>query len=246
MKISIITPSFNSETTIADTIESVNKQTHSDIEHIIIDGGSSDRTLEILKNKHQRHPIIISENDKGLYDAINKGLNIATGDIIGILNSDDTLENANTLSDIATQFDQGAHVVYGDVLIYKRHTKKKHRHYSSRNFHFWKFKFGLMPAHPSIYLAQEVARFIGHYDTKYSIAADFEYCLRLFSQNQFVFKYLPQYIVKMSAGGISDGSIKSKHLISNELLNACASNGVHTNRFLITLRYIIKLKGFAI
>jgi glycosyltransferase involved in cell wall biosynthesis len=197
MKVSIITVCFNSEKTIEDTLKSVQYQTYPNIEYIVIDGNSKDCTNEIVGKYKDVVSVHISEPDNGLYDAMNKGIKLATGDIIGVLNSDDILENDNTIESIVKaigNFDG----VYGDVGFYAAHNfADKKRHYSSKGFSKAKFSRGMMPAHPSFYVRKECYEKAGLYRTDFKIASDFDMVLRIFSLPNTSFTYLKEEIVKM-------------------------------------------------
>ncbi len=184
MKISIITSTYNSAATLADTFESVLAQTHQDIEYIVVDGDSKDQTLDIIRTYEPRFEgrmRWISERDNGLYFAMNKGLSMATGDVIGILNSDDFYTDETVLERIVQALEQtGAEAVYGDIhYVAADNLNRCLRYYSSRGFSRWTMRLGFMPAHPSFYCRREVYERHGLFDTRYKVAADFELLLRL-------------------------------------------------------------------
>ena len=242
LKISIITVCFNSEKTIQDTIDSVFYQDYINIEYIIIDGNSTDNTNSIIQNNITKIDKYITENDYGLYDAINKGISLSTGDIIGLLNSDDTFSTTTVVSNIAKHFDNhNIDLLFGDIVFVDNHYKTK-RIYSSK---YWKpnlLKYGFMPAHPSIYCKKQVFSKFGYYKINYKIAADFEFIARLFSkENNISYLYVSNIFVQMKIGGISTKGIKSKLIIITELMNACKVNEIKTSYFLLLSKYLIKL-----
>lgn len=194
MKISIITATWNSDATLRDTMESVLSQSYQDFEHIIIDGLSSDNTLNIVHEFEPRYKgrlKISSEKDRGLYDAMNKGITMATGDVIGILNSDDFYTSDDILSRVADEI-KDVDAVYGDIhYVNESDLTKCVRYYSSKGFRRWKMRLGFMPAHPSFYCRRAVYSRYGLFDTDFKIAADFEQLLRLIYINRIYIKYLP-------------------------------------------------------
>lgn len=243
-KVSIITVSFNSAKTIKRTLLSVNKQTYPNIEHIIIDGNSVDETLEIVTEKKYRPGVVISESDRGIYDAMNKGLAKASGDIICFLNSDDEFHSSILLADIVKEFEDGQlDVIYGDV-IYQSKSGKFIRHYKSRNFSSKKLKFGLMPAHPSLFVRSNIYQVIGGFRSDFKIAGDFELCCRLFQIPNLRMRYLERPFVNMLTGGASAVSISSIASVNREILEACSSNGIKTNYLNLMLRYFGKIREF--
>ena len=247
MKVSIITVSYNSVSTISDTINSVLSQTYSDIEYIIIDGHSTDGTIELINSFGDRISKFISEPDKGMYDAINKGIKISSGDIIGILHSDDFFYDNLVIEKIAKEFeDTNIDAVYGDVLFVSPvDTSKIVRYYSSRLFNSEKFKFGYMPAHPSFYVKRELYDKLGYYKTDYKIAADFELLIRFIHINKINHKYIEMPFVKMRTGGVSNNSIFSRITLNKEISRACNENGIKTNFFKIYSKYITKIFEFS-
>ena len=248
MKISLITITYNSEKTLADTIQSVLKQTYIDIEYNLVDGASKDNTVSIIK---QHEPLFegrmkwISEPDKGLYDAMNKGIRMATGDIVGILNSDDFFTTKDILQKIASTFQQDRKLdaVYGDVhFVHPNELNKCIRYYSSKVFRRSLMKLGFMPAHPSFYIRREYFDKYGLYKTDYKIAADFEFLLRMIYKEKIRTEYLPTDMVTMRIGGASTSGWKSHKKIMQEHLRAFRENNIYTNRFLLSLRYVYKVK----
>jgi len=244
MKVSIITICFNSEKTIEDTIQSVQFQTYPDIEYIVVDGNSKDSTNEIVSKYTDIVSVHISEPDKGLYDAMNKGIQLATGDIIGVLNSDDILADTNIIQKLVNSIVQHDGI-YGDVGFYSEHDfSYKKRHYSSAGFEKSKFSRGMMPAHPSFYLKKECYERAGLYRTDFKIAADFDMILRIFSLPNTSFTYLDEEIVKMRLGGVSTSGITSNYILNKEILESCRSNGVRANWLSIMSKYPRKIMGY--
>lgn len=246
MIISIITVTYNSNTTIVDTMESVLQQTYKDFEYLIIDGASMDGTLDLIKRyevKFEGKMHYISESDKGIYDAMNKGIRMATGDVIGILNSDDFYTSEYVLESVArvmqdTQID----AVYGDVhFVNPNNLNKCVRYYSSRIFKKGLMRLGFMPAHPSFYMRKECFEKFGLYKTDYKIAADFEFLLRTIYKGNIKIKYLPLDMVTMRTGGASTSGWSSHKRIMKEHLHAFRENGLYTNMFLLSLRYVYKI-----
>lgn len=224
MKVSIITVTYNSARTLSRAMRSVCRQTYKDIEYILVDGESADSTVNIIKDFASHYSFIryISESDKGIYDAINKGIQMATGKVIGILNSDDELYSSETITHIVNQMEQtGADILYGN-LLYCKYDAIEHnpprvvRYWESKEFRLQDLKHGWMPAHPTLYCKREVFDQVGPYRTDFRIAADYEFILRAFSQPQIKTTYLPEIIVRMEVGGISNRDIRSLLLKSKE------------------------------
>ena len=209
MKISVITISYNAEDTIEKTLKSIENQSYNNIEHIIIDGGSKDSTLEIC-NSFSHEAKIISELDNGVYDAFNKGLKLATGDVIGFLNADDTFYNENSIQDIVDAFSNNeTDIVYGN-LDYVNEESKVIRNWISRPYEKGLVKKAWKPAHPSFYCKKEVYDRLGGYNDSFKIAGDFELCLRFLEINQVPSFYLNKKLVKMLVGGISNSGFKKQ------------------------------------
>ena len=244
MKVSIITVCFNSEKTIKDTMESVKSQTYPNIEYIVIDGLSKDRTNEIVKEYSDVVSIHVSEKDNGLYDAMNKGIQLATGDIIGVLNSDDILANDNIIQKLVDSIGTNDGV-YGDIGFYSEHDfSDKKRHYSSKGFTKAKFSRGMMPAHPSSYIRKECYEKAGLYRTDFKIAADFDMLLRIFLLPDTSFSYLNEEVVKMRLGGLSTSGIMSNYTLNKEVLSSCKDNGIKASWFKIMSKYPKKIMGY--
>lgn len=242
MKVSIITCTYNSAATIADTIKSVNAQTYPNIEHIIVDGLSKDNTLEIVKEFAGERQIIKSEKDNGIYDAFNKGIGMATGDIIGVLNSDDFFTSDTIIEQVVNAFnEENIDAVYGDIhFVNPGNLNKCVRYYSSKSFRPWMMRMGFMFAHPSFYVKREYYETLGLYKTNYKIAADFELLLRFVVKAKIKCKYLPLDFVTMRTGGASTEGLKSKNIINKECLRACKENNYYSNMLFLWLRLVYK------
>ena len=249
MKLSIITVTYNSERTLRDTMESILSQTFQDFEYIIVDGASKDATLDIIREyepRFQGKMRYVSEPDKGIYDAMNKGFAMATGDVIGILNSDDFFTSDDVLQAVVDGF-AGEYVdaVYADIhYVNTDDLTKCVRYYSSSVFRPWMMRFGMIPAHPSFYCRKAVYDQYGSFDTTYRIAADFEILLRLIFIHRIRTRYVKKDFVTMRLGGASTTGYGSWSLIMKEHLQIMKQHGVVTNRFLLSLRYIYKLFEF--
>lgn len=249
LKISIVTVSFNSEKTLADTIYSVLSQTYPDIEYILVDGSSKDNTLDIIRTYESQfngRMKWISEPDRGLYDAMNKGIRMATGDVVGILNSDDFFTSNDVLEKVAECFaDNDVDAVYGDIhFVRSDDLNRCVRYYSSRIFRRGLMRLGFIPAHPSFYCHRECFEKYGCYKTDYKIAADFDLLLRFIYVHRIRIKYLPVDMVTMRLGGASTSGLKSRMTGMKEHLRSFRENGVKTNRFLLSLRYFYKLTEY--
>jgi glycosyltransferase len=243
MKVSIITISYNSSSTIEKTLKSVASQSYPNIEHIIIDGDSIDNTIEICKT-FSHVSKIISESDKGVYDAFNKGLKLAKGDIIGFLNADDTFYNENSIQEIVDAFNQNnVSIVYGN-LDYINEEEKIIRNWISRPYKQGLVKKAWMPAHPTFYCKKDVYDRLGGYNDSFKIGGDFELCLRFLEVNKAPSFYLNKKLVKMLVGGISNRGIKSKWTIYKEELRAFKINRISVNPVLFFLYKFKKLKQF--
>lgn len=209
MKVTIITSCFNRESTIGQTIESVLAQDYPDIEYLIIDGASCDNSLSVIKHYKEEKRIakIVSEPDNGMYEAINKGIRLASGDIVGLLHSDDFFYNTHVISDIVRIFNEtGADFVYGNGLyIDAEHTDRVVRNWVSGRYHRWKVRLGWLPLHPTVYIRREVMRRCGLYDESYKIASDSDFLVRYLYENNLHVEYLNKYFVKMRMGGLSTG-----------------------------------------
>ena len=246
MKISIITATFNSASTVKDTFESVLAQKYKNIEYIVVDGLSNDNTVDIIKEYEPRfngRMRWISEKDKGLYDAMNKGIAMATGDVVGILNSDDFYTSNDAIAVIAEAMnDKSIDAVYGDIhFVNDDNLNKSVRYYSSAIFKRSLMRIGLMPAHPSFYCRREVYNRYGTFDTSYRIGADFESLLRYIYINRIQTKYIKKDFVTMRTGGASTNGFSSRWQIMQDHIRAMKSHGIKSNIFILSLRYPYKI-----
>lgn len=245
MKISIITVCFNSEKTIRDTIESVLSQDYSDIEYIIIDGQSKDETMNIVFEYNNTITKIISEHDHGIYDAMNKGIKVATGDYVGILNSDDIFSHKHVISDVVRLLmDAQVDAIFGDLVIVDRENASDVvRRYSSKYFNKWKIRFGFMLPHPTFYVERTLFDRLGYYKLNYRVAADFELITRFLCAG-ITYVRNPDVMVKMRQGGISGSGFWWRVHQNFEIVRACKENGVYTNIFFVALKLPIKLLSY--
>lgn len=247
MKISIITAAFNSGATLRDTLESVLRQTHRDVEHIIKDGGSSDNTLEIAESFRRRYAdagkslVIVSERDGGLYDAMNKGIAMATGDVIGILNSDDFYASEIVLETIAERI-VDVDAVYGNLDFIDFHDVNKIiRQWNGSQYEIGGFFKGWHPAHPTFYARKKCFESYGCFDTTFDVSADFELMFRFIEKNRIRNKYIPITFVKMRYGGESTGSIGKIIQGNKNVLRAFRKNGFKVPLFYLFRRLFPKL-----
>jgi glycosyltransferase involved in cell wall biosynthesis len=246
MKVSIITAVRNGAATIADTVRSVGSQTYSEIEHVLIDGLSSDGTVQIFNRLNRRPGVVLSERDEGIYDAFNKGLGVATGDVIAYLNADDFLANDRVIERLVEEMGRrDADIVFGDALFVRpENLSRVSRHYDSSSFSPRMLRFGLMPAHPGMLVRRSLFERVGGFDSSYRIAGDFDFCVRAFLLNRCTFAYLPLPLVVMRSGGVSSSGVASTQKISAEMVRACRQNGIETSALLVRLRYLWKLREF--
>lgn len=247
MTVSIITVSCNSGQTINNTIQSVLNQDYENIEYIIIDGGSTDKTLEII---NQYKPLFgqrmrfISEKDNGIYDAMNKGIRMATGGVVGIINSDDFFTDNNVISQVVNAFSsEKIGAVTGNLhFVSPKHLQKPLRFYSSKFCVPALFRFGLIPAHPTFFVRNKYYQLWGMYDPSFDISGDFDLMIRFLKVHKLPFKYLDYNMVTMRMGGVSTKTLKSMLIDNNRnIIRACKNNGVYTNVFFISFRYFFKI-----
>ena len=246
MKISIITVCYNSEKTIQDTLSSIEAQTYENIEYLVVDGGSTDSTLQILENNRRIISKYISEPDNGLYDARNKGLSMASGDVIGFINSDDMLDQATCISEIAKVFENsGAEIVYGDKLyVNPENTEKIERYWQAGAFDIKAYKSGWMTPHLSTYIKKSVYEKFGRFNTDFKIAADYELMLRFIVKNKIRPVYLPMVIARMRSGGISNSSILNILRSNVEVYRSWKINSLHISISIIFIKPLMKLVQF--
>jgi glycosyltransferase involved in cell wall biosynthesis len=242
MKVSVITVAYNAGRTIADTLRSVAEQTYANVEHIVVDGASIDNTAALVKLYQRQGGLFVSEPDKGLYDAMNKGIALATGDVIGILNADDFYAEATTLSQIVESFSMGAvDAVLGDIGYFHEGSPNRIvRRFNSGRFRPERMKWGWMPAHPGAFFTRESYIKVGNYRTDYRISADFEFMLRAFVKHNLTYLYLPEVLVRMRMGGVSTSGLGAAWTNNLECIRACRENGVQSNLLMFMSRYPMK------
>jgi len=246
LKVSIITITYNSESTLVETIDSVLSQTYKDIEYIIIDGASTDDTGSIVHSYKDKITKFVSEKDNGLYDALNKGIAMATGDVIGILHSDDFYINHHTIENVVNTFKtHHADAVYADLFyVDKEDTSKVHRKWKSGLYKHGMFMHGWMPPHPTFFVKRSVYEKYGSFNLDLVSAADYELMLRFIHKHKIKLAYLPEFIIKMRVGGKSNVSIKNRIRANNEDKKAWKMNGLKPHFYTLyvkPLRKIIQL-----
>lgn len=243
MKISVITVCFNSAKTIRTAVESVLAQNYKDVEYIVIDGGSTDDTLKILNEYQDAITHIVSEPDSGIYDAMNKGIGLATGVFIGILNSDDFYPHNYVMDEVADAHmnHPGVEMLLGGVdFVSSGNLTKVIRHYPSLPFKPWKLRFGLMPPHPGAFIKKTAYKKIGLYKVTYKIGADFDFFVRAFLSHGLLYKSLDRHWVRMRVGGVSTSGFSSYRVTTFEMLRSFKENGLYTNIVFVLLRLPIK------
>jgi len=244
MKITIITVCFNSFETIEKTILSVAAQSYKNIEYIIIDGNSTDGTLDIIKKHEDKILKWISEPDNGLYDAMNKGISLATGDIIGVLNSDDTFYSTTVVEEIVNFHKQNnIEASVGNIIQHNKEGKIV-RVYSSKYWNPEKLKIGFMPPHPSIFFKKNLFCKFGNYDLGFIIGADYELITRYFLKNNITWKYSGITTTAMLVGGLSSSGSSSYKLITQEIKKALLMNGISFSPLKIQFRFVWKIIGY--
>ncbi|GAB4384058.1 MAG: glycosyltransferase family 2 protein [Salibacteraceae bacterium] len=247
MKISLITCTYNSGETLADTFDSVREQVSPPDEYIVVDGGSHDNTLEIIAENSDIVSKWISEADQGIYDAMNKGIRMAGGDIIGFLHSDDILASKTSLKLIRDTFEaEKCDAVYGDLQYVKRNDPSEVvRHWKSCSYSPGLFLRGWMPPHPTFYLKNDLYVKYGTYDTSFKISADYELMLRMMAKHKVRARYIPEVLVKMRTGGVSNVSVKNRLTANREDMLAWRKNGLKPGLFTRFLKPLSKLRQFS-
>lgn len=241
MKVTVVTPCLNRADTIADCLESVEGQTYPDIEHIVVDGGSTDGTCDVVRG-YPHVARLLSEPDRGLYDAINKGIALGSGDVVGILNSDDFYADAGVVERLVQALDEsGCDGVFSDVAFIRLDPSPRIvRRYSSAGFTPPALLGGLMPAHPTFYVRSEAYRDYGLYRLDYKISADYEMMIRLFLGAGVTAQYVPGVAVYMRQGGASNSGLRSRWVLNEEILRGFRDNGIKPSRARLTRRYLRK------
>jgi len=242
MKISIVTVSFNSEQTIQSTLKSVQGQTYENLEHLIIDGASTDRTLKIVKEFERENLSVISEPDRGIYDAMNKGIAKAKGDIIGFLNADDYFARSDAIELIVQSFNENpVDCVFGNVVfVNSTNLQRIKRFYPSPRWFKQALRFGHMPPHPATYVRRSRLLEIGGFNISFRIAADFDLLVRLLWNHKVPSQLLPKILVVMRTGGVSALGFRNTSVINAEMVKSCRNNGLLTHPILIWGKYLFK------
>ena len=242
-KISVITVCYNSAQTIERALQSVADQDWPHVEHIVIDGGSTDGTLDVIERFRPGLACVVSEPDEGIYDAMNKGLACVTGDVVCFLNADDHYVSANVLSRIVYEIKTcNLDAVFADVAFFHPNNPKRFiRRYRSGIFKPERLGWGWMPAHPALFLKKNVIDRVGKFKVNYKIAGDFDYVARVFHRANLSYRYVPDVVVHMRSGGISNSGIRSKIILNREVLRSCRENGIDTNVFKILSKYFFKI-----
>jgi len=246
MKFSVITVTYNSSETLQDTLSSVADQSLPAIEHIVIDGASKDNTDEVI-SLHGSHVVnYISEPDFGIYDAMNKGLKLATGEVVCFLNAGDFYIDSGVLERVDKVMNlEDLDIIYGNVAYFRGENKKNIiRRYKSEYFHPRLLIKGFMPAHPAFFMRRDIYQRIEPFRINYKIAGDFEMMVRIFSDNNLRFRHMQEVLTMMRLGGISNMGIKSFIVINAEILRACRENGLKTNILKILSKYLLKITEF--
>ncbi len=240
--ISIVSIVYNNVQYIRDAIESVLAQDYPRIEYVLIDGGSSDGTVDIIEEYCEQISIFISEPDEGIYDALNKGIRFASGDMIGILHSDDVFCDEYVVSDVIQKMsDTGAEICFSDMIIVDDKSGKIIRYYMSHYFKRWMFRIGWMPPHPTAFTKKSLFEEFGLYSLAYKVVGDFDFFVRIFYAREIHWAYLDRITVKMRRGGISNSGLLSKKLIAHEINRSLRANHVWSTPALQIGRYFIRL-----
>lgn len=242
MRVSIVTVALNSDRTIEKTLRSVAEQTWGNVEHIVVDGGSTDATVAVVQGSGRPGYRLLQGPDAGIYDAMNKGVAAATGDIIGFLNSDDHFAHPGVLDSITEAMTSDVDAVFGDlVYFHEDRPEKVVRRYDSSAFNPARLPRGIMPAHPTLYVRRSLFDRVGPFATGYRIAGDFEWVARAFTNQTVRYRYIPEVLVRMQVGGVSTQSWRSALVMNREILRACRANGVPASLMTILSRYPAKL-----
>jgi glycosyltransferase involved in cell wall biosynthesis len=237
--VSIVTVVLNAEAHLAQNIESVRDQSHERVEQVIVDGGSCDGTLGVIERYKDAVARHVSEPDKGIYDAMNKGIRMAQGDIVGLLNADDFYPRPDVISEVAQTFQStGADAVFADLVVVERDRPERIvRYYDSSGFHPGRFAQGWMPPHPTFFVLRKHYETLGLYRTDYRIAADYELLTRFLARHKLSYARIPRVLVHMRSGGVSSRNIKSNWILNREIVRACRENGIRTNMLRLLCKY---------
>ena len=245
MKISLITACFNSVDVISHAMDSILSQSWDDIEYIVIDGGSSDGTLDVIK---EYEPTFggrmrwVSEQDRGFYDALNRGIRMATGDVVGILNADDFFRHEKVLEEVAKSFDDEVDAVYANIRFVKgENLDQVTRYYSARCWKPWMLRWGYMPPHPTFYCRREKFEELGFYKLGYKSAADYELLIRFLWKGGLTTRYINDALIDMRLGGLSTNGFSSTITLNREIVRGNRENGIYTNMLMLCFKYIFKV-----
>jgi glycosyltransferase involved in cell wall biosynthesis len=246
VKISVITVVYNGASTIEDTILSVAAQTHPEVEHIVVDGGSTDGTVQIIERHRDKLARVISEPDEGIYDAMNKGIACATGEVIGTLNSDDVYADGGVLAMVAEAFaDPGLDACYGDlVYVDREHGERVVRYWTSRPYEAGLFERGWMPAHPTFYVRRRVYERYGGFDLEYRIQSDFELTMRFLRIHHIRSLYIPRIMVRMRMGGTTNNRLSNIIKGNLESYRACRKHGIAVTPLFFVKKILSRLPQF--
>lgn len=238
---------YNSAATITQTLRSVSTQTHPEVEHIVVDGGSTDRTCALVREHGTRATVLVSGADQGIYDAMNKGVALASGEVVGFLNSDDRYASGAVLAQVAEAMaaQKGLDAVFGDVAFFNpARPERDVRRYRSNRFRPERLGWGWMPAHPAMFVRRSLFERFGNFRTDYRIAGDYEWVARVFGTRRLQYQHLPHVLVRMQTGGASTGGWRNTVLLNREVMRACKDNGIPTNWLKILSKYPAKLSEF--
>ena len=246
MTITVVTVCFNSARTVAETLRSVADQDYGAVEHIVIDGASQDETLEVISRNPYRVSRLISEPDRGIYDAMNKGLALASGDVVAFLNSDDVYANANILSKVAACFsDPSLDACYGDIVfVAATNTERLVRYWRPGEYIPGQMAKGWMPPHPTFFVRRRAYELIGGYDPSYRLAGDYEMAVRLLETHRLRVAYLPEIMVRMRMGGASNSSIANVIRGNQEVYGAAIKHGLATSPLFILRKVLSRIPQF--
>ena len=245
MKISVITVVFNGEKTIRQTIESVLGQEYGDIEYIVVDGNSTDSTVDIVKSFGNRITKFVSEKDRGIYDAMNKGIQLATGEVVGMLNADDLFADSGILSQVVAAFKQsGADAVYGDLQYFDGETNRVTRYWRAGTYRTGLFLWGWMPPHPTFFIRRSWYQKLGGFRLDMGTAADYELMLRMVHKHRTRLTYVQKVLVRMRVGGISNASLKNRLLANRNDARAWRVNEISPYPITILLKPFRKILQF--
>jgi glycosyltransferase involved in cell wall biosynthesis len=246
MKISIVTVCFNSGPTIAKTFNSIDNQSYQNVEVVVVDGGSTDNTVDVVKSFEKVIDVFVSEPDEGIYDALNKGLRLATGDVIGILHSNDFLASTTVLEEVAKNFARmpDMDILLSSINFVADTDDEVIREYTARGFKPWMLSFGLMPPHPGSFVRSDVYKQVGLFNTSYRIAGDFDLFVRALAIERIIYRVFPLVSVSMTTGGASTSGFKSYQSITKEFARSLSANGLFSSRLLIFFRALFKFSQF--